>query len=71
MKYTKEDAHMDVQTVLHILRNPWGKSEETVHHARLRAAGLIEHYVSAYENIRDWAEQNGVDTKSYCPGNPC
>ena len=67
----KEDEHMDVQTVLHILRNPWGKSEHIVSCARFQAADLIERYISAYENMRDWAEENGVDTRTYCTGDPC
>lgn len=47
---------------IHILRNPWGHSAEEVKSAQLMACDEIEALEEAYKNMRDWAEQNGVDT---------
>ena len=47
---------------IHILRNPHGYSEERIREARLKACDEIEALEEAYNNMRDWAEKNGVDT---------
>jgi hypothetical protein len=47
---------------LHILRNSWGYTQEEIKEAQLFACDEIEHLEKAYLNMRDWAEQNGVDT---------
>ena len=57
------------QGVLHILRNPYGYSEDIVRQARLDAADRIEwlerelaRATDAYENMRTFAQDNGLDT---------
>lgn len=47
---------------IHILRNPWGHSAEEIKRAQIKACDEIEHLEQAYNNMRDWAEKNGVDT---------
>lgn len=48
--------------ILHILRNPYGWSESDVRWARLEGAKLIEDYKDAYLNMRDFAEENRLNT---------
>lgn len=48
--------------ILHILRNPYGRSSEEIRQAQLAACDEIESLQDAYLNMRDWAEKNGVDT---------
>jgi hypothetical protein len=48
--------------VLHMLRNPHGFKEEELRRARLEAADRLEGLQDAYLNMRQWAEQNGLDT---------
>jgi hypothetical protein len=47
---------------IHILRNPYGYSREDQREAALKACDEIEALEEAYNNMREWAEQNGVDT---------
>lgn len=47
---------------IHILRNPNGHSHEQQREAALKACDEIEALEDAYNNMRDWAEKNGVDT---------
>lgn len=54
----------DVNTTLHVLRNPHGFSNDEVRVARRNGADLIEQYRSAYENMRQFAESNGLDVTS-------
>lgn len=65
-------APITVDEVLHLIRNPHGHSEERVRQARIAAGALIEKlqrerdgYKEAYESLKAWAEQNGLDTKTY------
>jgi hypothetical protein len=51
--------------VLHILRNPYGHSQEEIKQAQLDGADDIENLLDAYENMKAWAETNGVDTLAY------
>jgi hypothetical protein len=48
--------------ILHILRNPHGHSEDEIRKARLDAADEIENLMDAYQNMKAWAEKNGVNT---------
>lgn len=67
---------MTEQEALHIVRNPWGHSDQEQRRAALKIAILVERYRNAYENLREFAEQNGLDTTTYgvsactCPRNP-
>lgn len=54
-----------IDTVLHVLRNPYGRSSEEVRWARLAACDLIEDLQSAFLNMRDFAADNGLDTACY------
>ncbi len=53
---------MDRNELLNVLRNPFGKSETECKKARLQAADYIEFLHDAYVNMRDFAEENGLDT---------
>jgi predicted DNA-binding protein (UPF0278 family) len=53
--------------ILHILRNPYGHSQEEIRQAQLDSADEIENLIDAYENMKAWAETNGVDTLTYHP----
>jgi hypothetical protein len=53
--------------ILHILRNPFGHSQEEIRQAQLDAADEIENLLDAYVNMRDWARANGVDTTARHP----
>lgn len=50
------------ERVLHMLRNPHGFKEAELRRARLEAADRLEALQDAYLNMRQWAEQNGLDT---------
>ena len=52
---------------IHILRNPYGHSREEIRDAQLKACDEIEALEAAYTNMRDWAEENGVDTVASSP----
>ena len=52
---------------IRILRNPYGFSREEIKAAQLKACDFIEMFQSAYENMRDWAEENGVDNAAKNP----
>lgn len=68
----KEYAGTEIWTnenkILHILRNPYGFTEDEIRAARLEACNLIERYKDAYRNMKEWAEKNGVDTMAYHQG---
>ena len=51
--------------ILHILRNPYGFSDKTIKEVRLAAADEIEKLQGDYENMRDWALENGLDINTY------
>jgi len=48
---------MKTTKLLHVLRNPYGRSAEERKQDRLVAADEIERWKDAFENMRDWAEQ--------------
>ena len=52
---------------IHILRNPYGHSSDDIRSAQLKACEEIEALENAYNNMRDWAEKNGVDTVASSP----
>lgn len=52
---------------IHILRNPYGHSSEEIKEAQLKACEEIEALEDAYQNMKAWAEENGVDTVCYGP----
>ena len=47
---------------IHILRNPFGWSNEEQKRAAWDACKAIERLDAAYENMRQFAEANGLDT---------
>lgn len=56
---------MTREECIHILRNPYGHSQEKRREAALKACDEIEALEDAYKNMRDWAEKNGLDTVSH------
>lgn len=52
---------MKINEILHILRNPYGKSEKQKLEARLSAADKIEELLDAYLNMKKFAEDNGLN----------
>ena len=56
---------MKTNTILNILRNPYGRSEEEKRNARLEAANEIESWIDAYNNMKEWAIKNGLDINTY------
>jgi len=48
--------------VIHILRSPYGFSDGEVRSAGLVAATMVENYKAAYINMRQFAEENGLNT---------
>jgi hypothetical protein len=61
---------MKIEQALGIVRNPWGQPDDVIREARLKVCDAYEDMKQAYENMRDWAEHNGVDTKAYPCGKP-
>lgn len=53
---------METEEILHILRNSYGKSAEELKAAQLAACDKIESLQAAYINMRDFANENGLDT---------
>lgn len=51
--------------ILHILRNPYGKTSEEIKEAQIDACKRIEDYHDAYENMKEFAKENGLDTVAY------
>ena len=56
---------MKTNEILHILRNPYGRRHIEIRQAALAAADEIERWKVAFENMRDWAKQNGLDVMTY------
>lgn len=54
--------------VLHILRNPYGHSEDEIVSARLTAADMIEEDKKWAADILKWCEENGLDTTVHYGG---
>jgi len=44
-----------------IVRNPWGHREDRVREARLLVCEKLESWRNAYENMRDFAIEKGID----------
>ena len=47
---------------LHVCRNPYGWDEPTVRECRLYICDKVESYKDAYLNMKEFAEDNGLDT---------
>lgn len=47
---------------LHVCRNPYGWDEDTVRECLLYICDRVEEYRDAYLNMREFAEENGLDT---------
>ncbi len=47
--------------ILHVLRNPYGYTETQIREVMFDAADEIERWKGAFENMRDWAIENGLD----------
>ncbi len=60
---------MNINDVQHILRNPYGYSDKEIREARLAACDEIDKWKDAYENLREWCDQNGLDTVARQPNN--
>ena len=56
---------MKTNEIIHILRNPYGYHTEKLRIVALAAATEIERWKDAFENMRDWAEKNGLDIMTY------
>ena len=53
---------MNTDEILHILRNPYGINFDKVREARLAAADEIEILKKEYADLKEWCEENGLDT---------
>ena len=47
--------------ILHILRNPFGYQSHIIREARLAACDEIEALIDGYENLRKYAESQGLN----------
>jgi len=56
---------MKTDEILHILRNPYGWNDTEIRQVALDAADEIERWKDAFENMRDWAEKNGLDIMTH------
>ena len=56
---------MKTNEILHILRNPYGYSNEKVREIAYLAADEIERWKDAYDNLQKFAEKRGLDTATY------
>lgn len=63
-EYAKQHQVTDKE-IIHNLRNPWGKSPESMTETRFEAATRIEQWTDAYENMRDFAISKGLDVTCY------
>lgn len=55
---------MKLSILLHVLRNPHGYEGDFLRKIHIEAADRIEQLEEAYINMRDFAEKNGLDTKT-------
>jgi len=60
-----EGKEIDHSFAVHVLRNPYGWDDKTVRACRLFACEKLESYKDAIENLREFAEENGLDTRVY------
>ena len=56
---------MTEHTALHICRSPYGHTAAERREARLKVCELMESYKDAYLNMRQFAEDSGLDTTTY------
>ena len=56
---------MSEHEAIAITRNPWGHSDEYRRAAALMVCDRVEAWRDAYENMRGFAIQNGLDVTSY------
>lgn len=57
---TTEPVTLEQKDILHILRNPWGKTEDEKRRARLEGADEIERLQRSYECAHAQAMENGT-----------
>lgn len=59
---------MNLQQVLHLLRNPHGHSEEELREARLKAADMLEHslkfWMTANAALKTYEERMGIKVET-------
>ena len=59
---SSQEEAMSRHEIVAKLRNPYGLSPDEIRQVRLAAATLIESLHGAYSNMRQFAEDNGLDT---------
>lgn len=59
---------MRTHEIISKLRNPYGVNEKEMRAVRLAAADKIESLEDAYQNMKKFAESNGLDTTTYSAG---
>jgi hypothetical protein len=47
--------------ILHFLRNPYGLTDDERRKVMLEAANEIERWINSFENMKEWAIENGVN----------
>ena len=47
--------------ILHVLRNPFGRTRSELSQDRIDAADEIERWEDAYMNLKAWCERNNFD----------
>ena len=57
-----EGKEIDYNFAIHVLRNPYGWDDKTVRACRLFACDKLESYRDVLINLREFAEENGLDT---------
>jgi hypothetical protein len=61
-RLSPKEVPMAMQKVIATLRNPYGFSDDDVKQARLDASTMLEDFYDAYENLRAYANANGLNT---------
>ena len=56
---------MTENDAIHICRNPYGHSAEERKAAKLVVCDRLESWKEAYENMRDFAVESGLDVTAY------
>lgn len=63
MKYNINDFELsEREKFLHILRNPYRFTTEEIKQAQLNACDMYESMKDSYLNMREFAEENGLNT---------
>lgn len=57
----------DHDHLLSFAKDVWEAARTQAQMEILQLQDQVQEYRDAYTNMRDWAEQNGVDTKAYYP----